>query len=199
MIIHGLIFQAVFSILQMKKSQFLIYTVLFSVVILINAVVCLSLTGTISFADEYASVIEQNANENGKWIYVCGAVEKEGYYYAMKGDTEYSLIMQADPCDNYAYDFSYNETVDIDNVSLIAVGFYVGNQAFSPLDVNGASFAEFAETYGITQTVINSISNYKETYGSFTSKAQLQTLLGGEYDDYYFMLYVGGAVNEAVS
>ena len=132
-------------------------------------------------------------------LYVCGAVKNEGYYEAKEGETYLDVITKAGRLDESDLLSKYFELVDGETTA-ICVGYLEDGVAHSCVDVNSDFFLLRDATlfYGLSQEVVNKIADYREAHGTVTNQQILREVLGDDYENYHYKLYVAEANYEAV-
>lgn len=137
-------------------------------------------------------------NNNGKQqtyvVYVCGAVENEGYYEVEDRSTYFAAILQAGLV---AQSFlpQNTETVVASDSSII-VQYVEDGVVRDCVDVNNPFFSlrDASLFEGLSEEVVAKIADYLEKFGAIHNKHVLREVLGeDDYENYHYKLYVAEA------
>ena len=126
-------------------------------------------------------------------IYVCGAVENEGYYELAEGATYLDAILKAGRLDcSYLRD-NANSLVNGLQSAMI-VQYIEDGKVYDCYDVNWEYFGFVLPAVGLSETVVSKIAEYRNKHGKIANKAVLLAILGEEdYANYYYKLYIAEA------
>ena len=139
--------------------------------------------------------------DGSKWnntykIYVCGAVEKEGYYEVTTGATYLEAVLEAGLTECSYLTDSANKVVN-ESQSTIIVQYIEDDKVRDCYDVNWEYFTARLPMEGLSAAVVDKIANYLETHDKIANKAVLLEILGVEdYANYHYKLYVAEAYYE---
>ena len=129
-------------------------------------------------------------------IYVCGAVEKEGYYDVSEGDTYFSAITHAGLLPNLSWLPANAHSVVDERQKSILVQYIENDAPRDCINANSQFFSLRDAIYfdGLSEAVVNKIANYLETHGKIANKTVLLDVLGEEdYANYHYKLYIAEA------
>lgn len=123
-------------------------------------------------------------------VYVCGAVENEGFVEISEGADYRQLVYFAGyipqtvmPATPYAVVSRETET--------FILRYYDGTKFCYCTNVNGAAVKDRLEIENISPEIVDKIANYLEKYGKITDKTQLKHILNEEeYQDSYYKFFV---------
>ena len=122
-------------------------------------------------------------------IYVCGAVEREGYYYAKVGADYVAVLNLAGLLPESILPTLSSSYVD-GKITLIIVNYYDGETARISINANSESIVRRMPVNGLSDSVVNKIADYIEAHGKLTNKSQLKLALGDDYEANYYKLYI---------
>ena len=122
-------------------------------------------------------------------IYVCGAVEREGYYYAEVGTDYISVLRLAGLLPESILPMLSSSYVD-GKITQIIVNYYDGKTMRISINANSVLIVKRVPVNGLDENVVNKIADYIETYGKLTNKNQLKLALGDDYDANFYKLYI---------
>ncbi len=129
-------------------------------------------------------------------VYVCGAVEREGYYTATEGQTIADIVALA----------GFNaQTYITEDMSLfvlqdlqICVGYIQDNKIFPAVNLNGAHVQFNLPMDNVSDAVLQKLHDYYVQKGKFTNKNILKFLLTEEeYQQNYYKFFVSEEYYEA--
>ena len=131
-------------------------------------------------------------------IYVCGAVENEGYYEVTEGDTYFDAILQAGLLTQSSLTSDFSSVVD-GKLSFVIVPYIENGVVHNCINVNHQFFLLRAPMEGLTAHVVNKIADYLETHGAIHNKKVLRGVLGEQdYENYHYKLYIAEADYEKI-
>ena len=127
-------------------------------------------------------------------IYVYGAVEKEGYYEVAEGETYLAAINKAGLLDCSWLPANVNSVVDEKQPSIV-VQYLEGDTPHDCYDANSEFFSLRMSSLfaGLSDAVVNKIADYHEAHGTIPNKAVLREVLGDDYENYHYKLYIAEA------
>ena len=126
-------------------------------------------------------------------IYVCGAVENEGYYELSEDATYLDAVLKAGRLDcSYLRD-NANLLVN-GSQSAIIVQYVADGKVYDCYNVNWEYFSLRLPTVGLSNAVVNKIADYLDKHGKIANKTVLLEILGAEdYANNHYKLYVAEA------
>ena len=130
-------------------------------------------------------------------VYVYGAVENEGYYSVQKGDTYYQAIAQAGLLPQSALTPNYHSIVTDAQLSVV-VHYTEHGKYYECVNVNSVAFLWGIDVPNVSNRVVAKISDYLQIHGKIHNEAELRAVLGDDYKDNYYKLYVAEADYETV-
>ena len=131
-------------------------------------------------------------------IYVCGAVENEGYYYVTEGETYFDAISQAGLLAQSSLPSISSRIVNT-RVSFVVVPYRENGAVHECINANHPFFSARLPMEGLTDGIVNKIADYLETYGAIHNKNVLSVVLGEQdYANYHYKLYIAEADYEKV-
>lgn len=122
-------------------------------------------------------------------VYVCGAVQNEGYFTVPSGSDCFAAINLAGLTDASVLPAYADKLVD-GTVTEIVVGYYCDGVRRDCVNVNGALVQNRIPVDGIDPTVINKIADYIDEFGKITDKTLLADILGDDYADNFYRFFV---------
>ena len=126
-------------------------------------------------------------------VYVCGAVENEGYYEVLEGAIYLDAIVKAGLLQCSRLTDLANKRVDRQQ-STVVVQYVEDGKVRYCYDVNWEYFSLRLPMEGLSPSVVDKIADYLETRGKITNKAVLLEILGAEdYAEYHYKLYIAEA------
>lgn len=148
-------------------------------------------TALFSFDKKYAfKKFNLDTSREVYTVFVCGAVQKSGYYTFELGDTYYDVLNRAG-----LIEFSYLQNMDnmiSSDVSEILCNFYEDGKEVYPINVNSDYFAQLYGEANIQPDIANKIIDYIKVNGKLTNKTQLlEFLTQEEWAKVYYRIYVG--------
>ena len=172
-------------VLKMKKS--------FGFALILILVLCLELcacdaTNLFPWGDK---VLNDNDGTTKTYkIYVCGAVENEGYYEVKEGGTYFDAIKQAGLLNQSSLPSNHSSLVT-DEPLPVVVHYKENDVTHYCINVNHQFFLLRQPIDGISMEVVNKIADYLEAHGTIRNKKVLHAVLGDEdFSNYHYKLYV---------
>ena len=131
-------------------------------------------------------------------IYVCGAVEKEGYHSVAEGETYLTAIAQAGLLDcSYVTD-NANSVVN-EKQNAIIVPYLENGVLRDCYDVNWEYYYLRLPREGLSEAVVDKIADYLDIHGKIANKTVLREVLGEEdYANYHYKLFIAEADYEEI-
>lgn len=142
--------------------------------------------------------VDGNSAKNTFVVYICGAVEREGYYEIEEGTTYIDAILKAGCLDCSYLTDNANSLVD-GTQSVIFVCYVENGAARACYDVNSEYFRLRLPRDGLSDAVVNKIADYLNEHGKIANKSVLAEILGkADYANYHYKLYIAEADYEKV-
>ena len=131
-------------------------------------------------------------------VYVCGAVENEGYYQVTAGETYYQAIIQAGLLPQSALPANFSSIVNEQQLPVI-VSYRENGLTRECINANSEFIRERFPYEALSDEVVNKLADYLCEFGKITNKSILHAVLGeDDYKNYYFKLYIAEADYEEV-
>lgn len=165
-----------------------------AVAVIFILAICMTLAGC--GISPYGADRAENVGENYFDIYVCGAVEREGYYRVKAGTSCTDVIALAGILPQSMLPAWYTDTVTVRTKELV-VNYYDGEQLRYCVNANSPEIAYRMSIDGIPDEVVALIADYTEAHGTICNKAQLSTALGEWAEEYCYRFYVAAEDYEA--
>lgn len=125
-------------------------------------------------------------------VYICGAVAREGYYEVAEGATYLDVIRKAGILPETF--IPNNESSLLDGEQSIIVVNYVENGVECYChDANDPFFSLRRPTGGLSLEIVNKIADYLETHGTIRNKDVLREVLGDDYENNHYKLFIAEA------
>ena len=131
-------------------------------------------------------------------VYVYGAVENEGYYRVQEGDTYYQAIAQAELLPQSVLTPNYYSIVTDMQLSIV-VHYKENGKRYECVNVNGMALLWGIDIPNIPHQVVAKISDYLQIHGKIHNETELRAVLGNDYDNNFYKLYIAEADYEAVN
>lgn len=122
-------------------------------------------------------------------VYVCGAVENEGYIHILEGTDYQSLVEKAGLIAQTVMPATPYAVVD-EKVSSLVLNYFDGAKLCYCTNVNGAAVTDRMSVENVSEEVINKLANYIAAHGKITDKTVLQQILGDDYAENFYKFYV---------
>ena len=122
-------------------------------------------------------------------VYVCGAVENEGYVDVPEGSDYLALAEKAGVLPQ-TYFTQNPQTLVTEDTKVLPLDWYDGTVARSCVNVNGGYVTMRREIDGIDAVIINKIADYIALNGIITDRLQLKEILGDDYADNFYKFFV---------
>lgn len=122
-------------------------------------------------------------------IYVCGAVEREGYYEVEMGEDYFTVFSLAGILAESVLPTISSPYVD-GSVDVLIVDFYDAGIRYSSINANNPLIAARMSVYGLSDDVVNKLADYVDEHGKITNKQQLLQALGGDYGANFYKFFV---------
>lgn len=123
-------------------------------------------------------------------IYVCGAVEREGYYEVKVGTSYFELLQSAGLLYGTSVLPPFSSSYVDGRITKIIVGYYDGENEHDSINANSPLISARLTVDGLSAEVVNKLADYVNEYGKFVNKQQLEVALGNDYGDNYYKLFV---------
>ena len=131
-------------------------------------------------------------------IYVCGAIEHEGFVEVLEGATIDSVIISAGIIPQTVYPTDSQRLVT-QNDKILNISYYDGQSYRYCVNLNSMQIQYRFPLDGIDDVVINEIADYLESNGKITNREMLKDILGDDYQDNYYKFYVDVTDYEEIS
>ena len=165
------------------EKRFLTTVVLF-------LITCTILCGCGTFGTPFGEVEVPSQPETVKYsIYICGAVEREGYYEVEAG-TDYAEVLRLAGILPESILPTLSSSYVDGSIKRIIVGYFDGENAHSSINANSALIAARMSVDGLTDEVVNKLADYIDEYGKIANKQQLEQALGEDYAENYYKLFI---------
>lgn len=122
-------------------------------------------------------------------VYVCGAVENEGYFTVRAGTSYVALAELAGLVEQSVLSEWYTDAVDGGTEELV-VRYYDGSEIRDCINANSPLIATRSEVDGLPADVVDLLADWIEAHGKLRNKQQLEEALGGYAQDYYYRLFI---------
>ena len=122
-------------------------------------------------------------------IYVCGAVEREGYYDVEIGVDYYEVFRLAGILPQSAFPTLSSSYVD-GSVTAISVGYYEDDTRHDCSNANSPYIVARMKVDGLSEDIVNKLADYIDAHGKIANKQQLREALGDDYDGNYYKLFI---------
>jgi len=130
-------------------------------------------------------------------VYVCGAVEHEGYVEVKEGADFVAVLDMVEVLPQTVYPSEPHTLIKDDEVLILQ--YYDGNESRDCININGGYVTARLPIEGIDADVIDRIADYCELHGKITDRDLLQEILGEDYFDNYYKFFVDVKDYEKVS
>ena len=122
-------------------------------------------------------------------VYICGAVQREGYYVVPEGTTVAQAVTLAGLLPETF--MPENATTYIKNNCQIIVNYHENDRNFDCLNVNGAMVQYNLPVENIPANIIQKLHTYLQKYGKIANKQVLEQILTSEeYAQNHYKLFV---------
>lgn len=123
-------------------------------------------------------------------VYVCGAVENEGYFTVDEGTDILSLLLLAKPLAQAVYPQDMLQQVAA-NTKFVVVNYEIDDATYYCVNVNGGFVTAESQIENVSAEVVGKIAAYIRTNGKITDKTQLKEILGEQdYLENYYKFFV---------
>ena len=137
----------------------------------------------------YKSQTVQNKSDATFTVYVCGAVQKDGYYVVDEGKTVADVVARAGLLPQTV--MPENATSIIKSNCQIAVRYCENDKIYDCLNVNGMTVQFNLQAENISAEIIAKINAYYHQNGAITNKQVLaQILTAEEYAQNHYKFFV---------
>lgn len=131
-------------------------------------------------------------------VYVCGAVEHEGYVEVEEGTDYAATIALAGLIPQTVYPRNPQLLIK-ENGEVLTLQYYDGSACRDCVNLNGGYIKYRLAVDGIDDDIINRIADYYDLYGKITDREILKEILGEDYQDNYYKFFVSVQDYEKVS
>ena len=159
-------------------------------VILLLLAVCVILCGCGIFSSPLGKAEVPNQPSGDKIrIYICGAVEHEGYYYAEVG-TDYVQVLRLAGLLPESVPPILNSSYVDGSINVIIVNYYDGGTQHVSINANSVLIVNRGPVDGLSEDVVNKLADYIEAHGKIANKNQLLQALGDDYYANYYKIFI---------
>ena len=170
----------------------------FTTVILLS-IVCATLCACGNFGATLGKAeVPDKSVVNKVRIYVCGAVEREGYYEVQVG-TDYIEVLRRAGILRQSVSPKLGSSYVDGSVTVIIVNYYDGETQRASINANSVLIAARKPVEGLSDEVVCKLADYIEANGKIANKRQLKQALGRDYADNYYKLYIAEKDYEEVA
>lgn len=183
-----------FSLLTMKNKVQIIFYLSISAAILVGVLFVFFLTGNTGLFPDSGmarTAYELDKTDDGRTIYVDGAVANPGWYCCSVGETFGQVAGKAGLLKNSVV--KNPDAVIFNDISRIYVCFEENGEVKYAVNVNGGLFGELYAYSGISESVAKKIVCYIDANGKLKSKKELlynDVLTLKEWEENHFRMYV---------
>ncbi|MEG2014431.1 MAG: hypothetical protein RR086_01750 [Clostridia bacterium] len=159
----------------MTKKQLIIFAIVFTVIFTLTASCAVGGSGgffNVETGKRFTFTVKQ---EEKRFVYICGAVEKEGYYSFVEGKTYIDVISMAKAQEDYFHENWYDEEIDYNIVEQIIVNFTIDGHIAYVVNVNNSIAVANCDYLTVAQKT--QISQYIDKHGVITNLSQLSDTL----------------------
>lgn len=123
-------------------------------------------------------------------VYVCGAVENEGYFTVDEGTDVQSVLLLAIPLKSAVYPTNPTSLVT-ESTKQLVVDYSLDGKTYSCVHVNGYYVTAQTEIANVSSDVVRKIAEFIKQNGKITNKNQLKDILTEqEYLENYYKFFV---------
>lgn len=141
----------------------------------------------------YAPTQVQNSTKVTYRVYVCGAVQNEGFVEVEQGSDYYALVLKAGMVEFSRLPDFGSQFVDGKMDSVVVDYVDEGGSRRNCVNCNGILVTQRLAVDGIDAEVINLIADFILQKGKVRNKEQLKECLGEKYQNNYYKFYVDKA------
>lgn len=158
-------------------------------VIFLLIAMCVALCGCGADLEPFSErEIPNGAGPTVYTLYVCGAVQNEGFYRAEAG-TAYDEVLQSAGLLEQSFLPTLSSAVDR-SVTQIIIDYFDGAKRCSSVNVNGILIVTRQPIDGIPQEAVDKLADYIDEYGTIHNKSQLKIALGELYAQHFYKFFV---------
>ena len=121
-------------------------------------------------------------------IYICGAVEREGYYNVAIGTDYVEVLRLAGLLPESVMPTLSSSYVDGETKFVIVN--YCDETFHYSINANSILIASRLPVNGLSDDVVNKLADYIDAHGKIANKLQLEQALGSDYADNYYKLFI---------
>lgn len=140
----------------------------------------------------YVGVELPEKDEKTFTVYVCGAVEREGYFTVRAGLSYTELITRAGILPQSYLPVYYTDTVT-ESTKVIVVDYYDGTKQCYCTNANSPEITARNHIDGLPDEVVSLVADYIEAHGTVHNKTQLYEALGEFAEEYIYRFFVAEA------
>lgn len=123
-------------------------------------------------------------------IYVCGAVQNEGYVTVNLGEDYFSAVSKAGIIEQSKMPSFGDQLVD-KNQTVVIVEYVLQGVSYTPINVNGPLVTRRTTIPNVDSVVVDMLADFIENNGNIKNRAMLQKALGDYYQDNFYKFFVG--------
>lgn len=169
-------------------------TLIFILILILCFTFCGCSSNLVPFKEHNADAVSARKFK----VYVCGAVEREGYVEVDEGADYNTVIALAGALPQTVFPSNTFILIKVDG-EVLPLQYYDGVSFRDCVNLNGGIIQLRWDVEGIDSDVINRIADYYDLHGKITNKEQLKEILGEDYQDNYYKFYVDKNDYEEIS
>ena len=131
-------------------------------------------------------------------VYVCGAVENEGYVEVEEGADYYAAITLAGIIPSTYLPDDLHTLIQADG-EVISLSYKTATDIYTCINLNGGYIQYRRPVNDVDIDLINKIADYYDLHGKITNRKVLEDVLGDDYQDNYYKFFVSVDDYEEVS
>ena len=131
-------------------------------------------------------------------VYVCGAVEREGFVNVEEGASLDSVVYLAGIIPQTVIPDNLQKMVT-ENDKVVSLQYFDGQKLRYCVNLNGVVIQNRLAVAGIDADIINKIADYYVLHGKITDRNLLKSILGPDYQENYYKFFVDVTDYEKVS
>ncbi len=123
-------------------------------------------------------------------VYVCGAVQNEGFVDVPEG-SDYAFLLEKAGVLSVTYYPTNILIIVTPRTKMLAVNYFDGEKSCYCVNVNGSAVTYRLDVENVDSSVIDILADYIERHGKIRNKATLRTVLGDEiYQSNFYKFYI---------
>ncbi len=160
-----------------------------AVIFLFVFVLCISLSGCKEDFPPYEEEKSEIMPPQTFTVYVCGAVENEGYVTVEAGETYLTVLELAGILPQSVVPQLHTYPVD-GSVTELIVNYSDGEQIYDCINADNLLIAERLGVEGLPTEIVELLADYIAEFGAFHNKQQLKTALGEYAEEYHYRFFI---------